>query len=255
MRAAYATAIRAERDPAVPSAFLVFGLESNPVEDTDPLAQFTKARDRALSQAELAAFWKRLDDVKSEPVRAALRLALLLGGQRPTQLLRLERDDVDLAGGTLRLLDPKGRRNAPRVHELPLTDAARAVLGPMIDRSKALGCVWIFASDDEHRLAPETVTVEVRYLSAAMFVAGEAKSDFQLRDLRRTCETQLAAMGVSRDLRAKLLCHGLSGVQEKHYDFHSYRDELRAVLERWTLRLTGAEGAVVPIGRRKRKAS
>jgi integrase len=137
---------------------------------------------------------------------------------------------------------------------LPITEAARKVLAPMLDRAKALGTAWIFASDDEHRLAPETVTVEVRYVSASMFVAGEAKSDFQLRDLRRTCETQLAAMGVSRDLRARLLSHGLTGVQHKHYDRHDYRDELRAVLERWTLRLTGAEGAVVPIGKRKRKA-
>jgi integrase len=167
--------------------------------------------------------------VASEPVQAALRLTLLLGGQRPAQLLRLERGDVDLQCRTIRLFDPKGRRSDPRVHELPLTDAAIAILAPLLDRAQKLGCAWMFTADGERRRHPDTVTTQVRYISTDMTVAGEAKADFQLRDLRRTCETMLAAMGVSRDVRAQLLSHGLSGVQHVHYDRHDYAAEKRAL--------------------------
>ena len=249
MRAAYALAVRADRDPAAPSAFIAFGLTENPVEHTDSLAQFTKARDRVLSQSELAAFWKRLDGVTSDPVQAAVRLALLLGGQRPAQLLRLEREDVDLQGRTIRLFDPKGRRSDPRVHELPLTDAAVAVLESLLDRAKKFGCAWLFTADGDRRLHPDTVTAQVRYISTDMRIAGEAKADFQLRDLRRTCETMLAAMSVSRDVRAQLLSHGLTGVQHVHYDRHDYAAEKRAALERWTQRLLGGGGVVIPLGK------
>ena len=59
----------------------------------------------------------------------------------------------------------------------------------------------------------------------------------EMRDLRRTCETMLAAMGVSSDVRAHLQSHGLGGVQTRHYDRHSYMDEKRKALELWEERL------------------
>jgi len=55
----------------------------------------------------------------------------------------------------------------------------------------------------------------------------------EMRDLRRTCETMLAAMGVSSDVRAHLQSHGLGGVQTRHYDRHSTMDEKRKALELW----------------------
>ncbi len=47
----------------------------------------------------------------------------------------------------------------------------------------------------------------------------------------------LAGMGVSKDLRAQLQSHGLSGIQERHYDKHSYIDEKRITLEAWNQRI------------------
>jgi hypothetical protein len=56
----------------------------------------------------------------------------------------------------------------------------------------------------------------------------------------------LAALKVSRDVRAQLLSHGLSGVQNLHYDRHSYMDEKRAALLVWERHLgTIADGAVM----------
>jgi hypothetical protein len=64
-----------------------------------------------------------------------------------------------------------------------------------------------------------------------------AQAPLQLRDIRRTCETELATMKISRDVRGLLLSHGLGGVQARHYDFAERFDELRAVVVRWAWRL------------------
>jgi hypothetical protein len=56
-------------------------------------------------------------------------------------------------------------------------------------------------------------------------------------DIRRTAETMLAGMGVSKDLRVQLQSHGLNGVQDRHYDRHGYMNEKRAALEAWEARL------------------
>ena len=47
----------------------------------------------------------------------------------------------------------------------------------------------------------------------------------------------LAAMGISKDVRAQLLSHGLGGVQGRHYDQHEYMDEKRNALQAWADRL------------------
>ena len=56
---------------------------------------------------------------------------------------------------------------------------------------------------------------------------------FDLRDIRRTVETMLAGMNVSRDIRAQLLSHGLSGVQSVHYDRYDYLKEKHEALIKW----------------------
>jgi hypothetical protein len=76
----------------------------------------------------------------------------------------------------------------------------------------------------------ETVSECVFDLSQAMVAARESREPFQLRDLRRTLETLLASLGVSRDVRGQVQSHGLGGVQNRHYDRHEYWAEKRATL-------------------------
>jgi hypothetical protein len=68
-------------------------------------------------------------------------------------------------------------------------------------------------------------------------------------DLRRTVETQLAAAHASKETRARLQSHGLSGVQNRHYNMHEYLDEMRAALETLYRLLTSTSANVVPIKR------
>ena len=60
---------------------------------------------------------------------------------------------------------------------------------------------------------------------------------FDLRDIRRTVETIMAGMKISKDDRAQVLSHGISGVQSVHYDRHGYADEKRAALRSWERKL------------------
>jgi integrase len=234
LRAAYALALGADLNPAAPSAFIGFELTTNPVAGVNALTEFSRTRDRTLSQDELFAFWRRLDGVHATTIRAALKLALLLGGQRPAQLLRLRRADVDLRAGRLVLYDTKGKRATPRLHELPIPDAAVEVLKPCVEAAANLGSEWVFTSAGKVPVVPHTLMVEVREIATKMVAKGEATEGFSLSDLRRTAETTLAALGVSQDVRAQIQSHGLGGIQQKHYNRHDYRPEKREALEKWT---------------------
>jgi hypothetical protein len=80
-----------------------------------------------------------------------------------------------------------------------------------------------------------------------MLKAKQAREEFELRDLRRTAETMLAALKVPSDIRAQLLSHGLGGVQYRHYDRHDYMAEKKQALELWARHLTKLK-ASEPVG-------
>jgi len=90
---------------------------------------------------------------------------------------------------------------------------------------------------------PETVSNR-----AVEVCAGIGGEPFTLRDIRRTVETMLAGLGISKDTRVQLLSHGISGVQAT--------DEKRAALVAWEARLDAIRQAertpsnVVRLGQR-----
>jgi integrase len=278
IRAAYALALRAESDPTVPAAFVAFGIEANPAAVTAALSQFNRARDRTLTAGELGFYVRALETAPESEARDALRLALLLGGQRPAQLLRATRADVDLHARTIRLLDPKGKRAQPRPHVLPLTDDAAVIIERRLElatvhvsrrerqQAKKEGrelpapqeSPWLFSASGKQPTRPETLCVMVRKLAAdatadkALQKARASLGMFELRDVRRTCETMLAGMGVSRDVRAQIQSHGLGGIQQRHYDRHDYMREKAAALEQWGAFLRGLrDQRVAPMGEKR----
>jgi integrase len=266
MRAAYALALRAESDPSTPAAFLAFGVESNPAAVTAALSQYNRARDRTLTAGELGFYLRHLDNAPESVARDALRLALLLGGQRPAQLLRVAPADVDLNARTIRILDPKGKRQQARAHVLPLTDAAATIVERRLDLASAVQVPrrevqkakregvdlpapppspWLFSADGRRSTRPETLSVFVRGIAAKaradadLIKARATLGTFELRDIRRTCETMLAGLGVNRDVRAQLQSHGLGGIQQRHYDRHDYMREKAEALDEWGAYLIG----------------
>jgi len=247
LRAAFAIAQQAG-GPTVPSALREFNLTSNPVASVSakPLAEFNRARERTLNQSELKTYMKALDALPKGMSRDALWLALLLGGQRPAQLMRVAPVDVDIDEGIITLRDPKGARSKPRIHRLPLTGRAAAIVKRVLaDVGKAYegSAAYLFTNTGKVPVRIETLSSTVAVISKAMVEAKTAREAFEHRDIRRTCEMMLAGMGVSRDIRAQILSHGLGGVQGRHYDKHEYMDEKTAALHAWDARLTEiAEG-------------
>ena len=257
LRAAYSLAVRSKTDPDAPMSMRTFGITSNPIASISALSRYNRVRSRVLSSDELEFFIKRLKAMSETPKSDLLLLCLLLGGQRPTQLLRARLVDLDLGAMTITIFDPKGARNQPRVHILPLTEEAARILTRLAERSSSFvsghdgQSSLLFTSDGIRGLRVETVSALVKDIATEMLEAKELRESFQLRDLRRTCETMMAAMGMSSDIRAQVQSHGLGGVQARHYDRHNYMEEKRTTLEKWNQHLdkliTGKFGAVIPM--------
>ncbi|MHB8914722.1 MAG: tyrosine-type recombinase/integrase [Thiobacillus sp.] len=230
LRAGYALAARAENDATVPEELMGFDVETNPVASTASLSQFNKAKDRALSEFEMHHLWKRIHSDDSS-AGLVMRLALLSGGQRCEQLLRIKLDDVNIDDCTIKLLDNKGRRIVSRIHIVALGPLGIEYVKNLIERAKMLGCSWLFSSDGKKPVTASTVGKGASALSAAMVAAGEAESVFQFADFRRSIETALARYGISKEIRAQLQSHGLGGIQDRHYDRHDYLIEKRKAIE------------------------
>jgi integrase len=249
LRAAYAMAIRAPFDSAVGSKLATFGVEMNPVDAIPTIP--VRAGHRTLSAAELRDYLSALADDLPD---LALKLAILAGGQRMSQLLRARVADYNADTQTLRLWDSKGKRREPREHLVPLAPIGAALVVQLIERAQhrsahsfrgdatkqANPSLWL--STGGATMAETTPGKRLAEIAAVMQL-----EPFNLRDVRRTVETMLAGMGVSRETRAQLLSHGLGGVQMVHYDRYSYIDEKRAALVGWEAHLAAVmAGDVAP---------
>lgn len=237
LRAAYSLAIRSRTDPDVPLVMRTFGITSNPVAAIDALSRYNRTRERALTAPEFSAFMARLNLLPATPQKDAIELCIFLGGQRPVQLLRLRAADVDLAAGLVVLYDRKGARKRPRRHVVPLTSRARAILKRRLMALRENEP--LFSTDGKRPMRIETLTNFVAAIAEEMMSCRESLELFQLRDVRRTAETLLASIEVSSDVRAQIQSHGLGGVQQRHYDKHSYLAEKRQALEQWARYLNG----------------
>jgi len=227
LRAAYAAAIRARQSARSIQALRDLHITTNPARDLVTIDGATNARDRALSLAELRAYWKRIVALP-DPDGALLRFHLMTGGQRVDQLARLTHADIDRDTQTMLLRDSKGRRRRPRNHVVPLIEAAQEALGAI---RGDLGEFAFSTTGGYSGAAYAIVQHRVRLVADAMVQAKEATAPFTPGDIRRTVETRLAAEGISADVRAQLQSHGLGGVQARHYDRHDYLAEKRAALE------------------------
>lgn len=261
LSAAFNAARKARFDAKLPSDLIAYGVKDNPAEIIATIA--VNRGDRTLTADELKNYMTALSD--EDLSDQALKLALFAGGQRMAQLLRPKISDYEKDTQTLRLWDGKGKRTAPREHLLPLAPKAAAIVEKLIERARkqeeanakkedrepAYSRLWLFSSHGKAQLVDTTPGKRATEISKSM-----KGLPFDLRDIRRTCETMLAGIRVHKDIRSQLLSHGLSGVQDAHYDRHGYIDEKRAALVAWEQRLddiaTGKKSANVAQIKRKK---
>jgi integrase len=225
MRAAYAAAMNARQSADAHPALRKLKIGANPARDVMPVEDQSTPKDRALSLAELRAYYARICAMPG-PMGAALRLHLLTGGQRQDQLRRATWADYDADQKLLLLLDPKGRRKKPRLHPVPVLPDALAAMKQMSSE----GFVWSIKGG-KSPVSAKAVSDAVKSVCAAMDAAQELENGtFTAGTIRATVETRLAAAGQSSDVLGHLLSHGLGGVQARHYQHHDFHAEKLAAL-------------------------
>ena len=265
LRAAYALALRAASDPTIPEGLRGFGVELNPADKVPAagFAAFRKPGERTLSWAELRCYRARLEALPDGATKDSLMLALLLGGQRPAQLARVREADVDLTGGTITLRDPKGRRLTPRLHTLPLAGRALDIVKRRLEAAPwrpkkrpdaklpeiPQGERFVLSHRDQRPVDPVRLSKAASAIAKEMIEAKEARDGFRGGDVRRTAETLLAQMRIPSDVRARILSHGVTGVQATFYDKHSYLVEMSEALTEWEARLYAEN--IVSLGERR----
>jgi len=189
--------------------------ETNPVQGTGK-ADAGASRDRVLTQDELRQLWRSLgDDRFSEIVRL-----LLLTGQRRNEIGKLQWSEVDLARKLI-MLPPERVKNG-RAHGVPLSAQALAILA-RLPRRNSSGFIFADRGFNDWDRAKQELDQRLGF------------TDWRLHDIRRTCATMMAEIGVLPHIVEAVLNHqsghkaGVAGT----YNRARYEGEMRSALQRW----------------------
>jgi integrase len=203
------------------SAFYVWAIqeglvEINPVQGTGK-ADEGRSRERVLTPQELKALWhSRSDDCFDQIVRL-----LLLTGQRRNEIGHLQWSEIDLKRKLI-VLAPERTKNS-RQHEIPLSQQALVILQRQPRRNAT---DFVFGSKRGFNDWSGSKAV----LDASVRIAL-----WRLHDLRRTCATGMAELGVQPHIIEAVLNHvsghkgGVAGI----YNRARYEGEMRGALQRW----------------------
>jgi integrase len=181
-----------------------------------------QARDRVLTDAELANVWHAADRLGG-PFGALVKL-LMLTGQRRDEVARMTWSEVDLDARLWTL--PKERSKNRQPHDIPLSDPAVAILEALPRISDT------FALTTDGKSAASNYGANRRRLDALL---PADMPSWWLHDLRRTAASGMARLGIDLPVIEKVLNHssgsfgGIVGV----YQRHDFADEKRHALERW----------------------
>jgi integrase len=208
-------------------------IEANPAAGISRKAK-EEARDRALSEGEIRAFWTGLDDA---PMTAGIMLALRLAlatGQRIGEVVGAPPSEIDF--DKAEWLIPTERSKNGREHLVPLSPLAVELFREAMAISADDQFIFPNRARRDH--------LEVNAISHAMRGSlrqlGLDENPATPHDLRRTVASQLAAIGIAEATIARVLNH-ISEVGKtitgKAYIRHGFTDEKRAALERWAAEL------------------
>jgi integrase len=228
---------------------------ANPCREV-PRPKPAEVRDRVLSADEVRWFWQGAASLGGS-VAAMLKL-LLLTGQRLNEVGGMRYSELSDDGATWAL--PGERTKNGRGHVVPLPPAARALVAgvPKLD-----GVDYVFVSASGR--TPLTGTTHVKQaLDAGMLAAAKKEkrnaviAPWRLHDLRRSCATGMAGIGIAPHVIEAVLNHvsgakaGVAGI----YKVYAYGAEKKAALERWAAHVEaltsgGKPAKVVPMRKRQ----
>jgi integrase len=228
-------------------------LTASPMQGVKAVAK-EQARERALSDDEIRWLWRACDG-EGRPW-GALGKVLLLTGQRLSEVAGMT--EAEVAGDVWHL--PAARVKNGRAHDVPLSEAVRAILeapgrphgpGGLFFTTSARAPVSSFhRARGRLHAAMERIAAEERGAPVAI-------AHWTFHDLRRTCATGMAGLGIPVRVTEAVLNHvsGAGGGIVAVYQRHDYAAEKRQALEAWARRVeaivTGAPDNVVRLEARR----
>ena len=186
-----------------------------------------RTRDRILTPAEIRTLWQVTED--ESDFSAILRL-LLLTGCRASEISLLKWSEIFPD----RIVLPGERVKNGRTHTVPITPTVRAILDSRTRRSSK---EFVFGRTADRPFTGWSVSKAA--LDARIRAAGVAMPPWVVHDLRRTCSSRLAELGIQPATIEAVLNHvsgfrhGVAGV----YNRFDYASPIRNALEAWDTRV------------------
>jgi integrase len=232
------TPIAANRVHAVVSTVFSFAVDCDLVQ-ANPAARLRKRgvetrKTRVLSDDELRLFWRQcvLPPV-SHTVGLALRLCLLTG-MRPGEVAGLRRTEVEHLNNERAALTIAGERTKNgKAHYVPLAPLAVKTLQEAIGLAGNADRVF---GVESHALSVAMRRLADRLPDAPGADTWHAHSPTP-HDLRRTCATRLASLGVPGEDISAILNHTPQHITKQVYDKYDRVREKRAALTAWAAAL------------------
>lgn len=222
----------------------------NPAESIRPSAIATfKARDRALTPAEIHTFFKALEQTAT---MSTLRLAvkfMLLTLVRKTEFIEAKWDEVDFETAIWTI--PKERMKAGRPHNVYLSQQALDILVAFKTCFSASSYLHPGRYETELPISSATLNRVIDATVKVVHDRGEDFDPFTVHDLRRTASTLLHEAGFNSDWIEKCLAHEQRGVRAI-YNKAEYAEQRRTMLQAWADMLDAwikNSASVVPIRR------
>jgi integrase len=193
-----------------------------------------RERTRVLSDLELRRIWLHTEE--QGPFERFVRVTLLTG-QRRSEVARMAWTEIELTPSGMLWRIPRERFKSGMEHVLPLPDS----IAPLLGEHGKLG-PYVFSHDSG--LSP----INAFGRPLARLRTRSSTHGWVLHDLRRTCRTRLAGLGVADPVADLILGHGKRGLA-RVYNQHRYEGEMRVAFDAW------AEGMRAILKRSKREVN
>ncbi len=191
-----------------------------------------RARERVLTDDEIRWFWKACTHL-GQPWGHLGKL-LLLTGQRLGEVVNMT--DGEINGHTWHLSSERTKNG--RAHDVPLSEAARGVLGA-VERIKG-DAGYVFTTNGVTTLqgyfkGRNRIAEQMQVVASSERGQPVEIPHWTFHDLRRTAATGMARLGIPVRVTEAVLNHvsGTGGGIVSVYQRHDYADEKRDALDAW----------------------
>jgi len=217
---------------------------------------------RVLDDAEIKTFWRGLVlPPVSRQIGLALRLALLTAARASEIAGARKAEFQDLDKPEQAAWHVPAERTKNRVdHLIPLPPLAVETIKSAIELNG--DSEFLFPTRLGRGGPIDRHTLTVAMVRFAKSLKGPAAKTWQQEiptphDLRRSCNSRLARMGIPKEIRDRTLNHitSLRDPESKHYNLYEFQSEKRQTLSKWANQIAAIiePAAIVPIRAKERR--